>query len=731
MNKVAQKIPNIVAKGIIDKIISRKGGGVIFLWNTDSETSEVVQVPYHILPVLPERGEIWRIEGIEKDTHWGVQLIATDASRVLPSDDIFIQFVSKNPKFKEINKGRAENLWKTLKYDIYRLLKNADVATISKLTSIPITVVERLCESWSDYQNETDVIEWLHMHKVPTNIAVKIVSCYGSDAIDMLEENPYRLVYFLKWEDVDQLACESFGISFDDERRQIAAIESIMLERWVQGGHTAIEYKPLEKALTSKIKLARAVNPETVIKLALEKNAILKLNNNLYQTLGAEALEWLVKDFIIKANNSYSDFCFNQINEDQLEGYQTVANSTIKSFKLNKEQKDAVRVVLNNKFACITGGAGVGKTAVLKAIYDQIDLPKSIIQAALTNKAKMRMTAATGVKAITIAGLLVKAEKNQIPKNCWLFIDEASMLDLPIFARLVRLLPDSTRVYLIGDSHQLPPIGPGLIFHLAVKSKSIPTVVLNEVHRAALNTGIPQGALKIRNQEMPDFDSKDEAIKKNYGMSIVDSGNKTEDQISQALNFYRRFVEKEDVQIIAGTNRTCRLINKRLHKEHVAFLKEENKEVKAIETAENKISVGEPIVWLNKNDHERELYNGTIGVLIDIYAEPIPYTTDNGERIEFVAKAEFDGTGKIELTNGDLLNLCLAYAITCHKAQGSQWSRVIVCVDYSPSILDNSWIYTSVSRTSKQCVIIGCKQYIRSIVESTPKSHNRCIGIEL
>ena len=732
MNIASYISPLIVAEGVVDKVISKKGGGVIFLWDTDSDTSEVVQVPFNILSVIPERGEVWRVMGAEKDTNWGVQLIATDAARILPSGDVFIQFVSSNPRFKEIKKGRAEKLWQTHGYDIYTLLKNGDVTTISKSTSIPVTVIQQLCESWSEYQNESDVIEWLHKHKVPTRIAFKIVSCYKNDAVEMLEENPYRLVYFLKWDEVDLLARKSMGISNDDDRRVVAAVESIMLERWVRDGHTAIDHETLKIALNCKAKLANVVNPEMVIKLAIEKNSILKLENNLYQTLGAEALEWVMKDFINRANKNYTESFFDQFNEGRLDEFQKIISKTSGSiFKLNKEQRDAVKIVLNNKFACITGGAGVGKTTVLKAIYDQIDSSESIIQAALTNKAKMRMTEATGLDAISIAKLLTISEADNMSENCWLFIDESSMIDLPMFVRLVRSLPGSTRVYLIGDSHQLPPIGPGLVFHLAVQSKSVPTVVLKEVHRAALHTGIPQASLKIRNQEMPDFDSKEDAIKKEYGLSIVDAGTNIENQISQTLSFYRRFIEKDDVQIIAGTNRTCGIINESLHKEYIDYLKEEDEDVKTIIIKTKEISVGEPIVWLNENDHNRELYNGTMGVLVNVYDEPMPYTTDDGKRVEFVAIAEFDGCGRIELTECDLTNLSLAYAITCHKAQGSQWTRVIVCVDYSPIILDNSWIYTSVTRTSKQCVIIGNHKYIKSLIESTPKSHNRCIGVEL
>ncbi|MCW8901406.1 MAG: ATP-dependent RecD-like DNA helicase [Gammaproteobacteria bacterium] len=713
--------------GMIDKIISKKGGGVIFLWiNPDKNIPQAVKVPYNILPCLPVRGEIWHVSGNIYDSKWGEQILASEITRGLPSGDTFQINLANNPKYAGISKGRSKRLWNTFGEDIFSVLDDNNVDLIVTKTNIPRLVIENLCETWAKYKCETEVVKWLHDYKIPTRLSFKIIDYYGEDAIDLLTENPFRLLAFTNWRTADN-AAKLLGVADNDKRRLIAAVEAKLYEIWGKKGHTTIKHKSLCNEIKRKLKPCINFNADQIINDAINANIIIEIRKNMYQHLGANALEAYIKDFI--GNTAFTLELFRKFDIKRLRNFEK--NKSIesgKSFQLATEQVDAVKTVLNNSFACITGGAGVGKTTILEAIYDQINEPESIIQCALTGRAQRRMTEATGYPAMTIACLLNKAESNSINEGSIIVIDESSMLDVTLFVKLLRTLPSTIYLYLIGDAHQLPPIGPGLVFHLCVKSKTIPVVELTQIHRASETTGIPQASQMIRNQKIPKLDNFIGLKNKDVGLSFIETNN-DELQQNEILSCYREMIENGEVQILAYRNSLSDKINITLHNEKIECMRSNNI-IPHITGGRYPIAEKEPIIWLNINDYNRNLYNGSMGTLVEVFGNPIIEITEEGNEVEYIASADFDSSGLVMLTEDDFSNIKLSYSVTCHKAQGSQWERVIVAIEDAKNI-DNSWIYTAVTRTQKQAVCIGDFSIFKRIVCSEPSAFSRCVGLEL
>ncbi len=712
---------------MIKSVLSRRGGGAILSWENDQVSR--VKIPHHLITKQPEAGEVWRVHGEISQSEYGLQLEAVDAARLLPSGEIFIKFLSNNPNFKEVGSKRSQILWNCYGENSYKVLYEESAENIAKQTEIPLSVIQKLKTTWEEYYQETKVIEWLHERGFAVWPALKIARFFGEEAIAKLEEDPYRLVSFLNWKTVDEIARINLGVSPSDERRLIGAVEAILNKNWFEG-NTAITRKRLKKRLHSMIDLNSEKDAEPIIDLSLKKNALIEIEPNKYQNLGVEALEWAVSQFMTNRTGLQPILFQKPFSESKLKAFEKHKTETYQTtFKLNYEQVSAIKLVLGHGFGCITGGAGVGKTSVLEAIYDHIDEPESIIQCALTHKAKERMTEATGLIAITITKLLKEAEKSNIPDFTYIFIDEASMIDLPMFYRIITSIPTTSKLYLIGDAHQLPPIGPGLIFHKAVDS-CVPTVALKEIHRASAETGIPQASQAIRSNELPYTNDLTHALQSDTGVSFIPC-EYSEQQIEHAIYFYRMFEDRGTVTVINPTNGLNDTINTQLHNDFMSF---ERFEGRTRFTTQNittpPIAEGEPVIWNKVNYHKRGIFNGIQGLMKTIFSDEQYDVDENGNTFEYIAIVDFNGVGEVKLSYQDLKNLNLAYAITCHKSQGSQWERVVINLQKS-LVIDNSWLYTAVTRASIQVIIIGSEELFKELVYSTPKALNRCVGIKL
>jgi exodeoxyribonuclease V alpha subunit len=312
------------------------------------------------------------------------------------------------------------------------------------------------------------------------------------------------------------------------------------------------------------------------------------------------------------------------------------------------------------------------------------------------------MAQATGQPAITIAKFLsaTRSGKLEVPPDCLVVVDEASMLDLPTLYRILMQLPDGARLMLVGDPAQLPPIGFGLAFHRLVEDQKVPQVHLKTVHRQAASSGIPAVAAAVRNHLVPDFVPFEG---RHAGVSFIDC---TDDDVMPVLRRISAEWAGDDWQVLAGVKggrSGIRVINGSFHAE-------------ATSGAQDAFAIGEPVIHVI-NDYERSLMNGALGRITAVDLDGALQIDFDGDVQRFPAA---DVPGRIEL----------AYAISVHKAQGSQFKRVVVVISKS-RLLDHSLIYTALTRGVEQVVFLGARAPFELAVLSPPFARRRDVAFVL
>ncbi|MCD4687993.1 MAG: ATP-dependent RecD-like DNA helicase, partial [Desulfuromonadaceae bacterium] len=405
-------------------------------------------------------------------------------------------------------------------------------------------------------------------------------------------------------------------------------------------------------------------------------------------------------------------------------------------YPLSPEQLKAVRTVFESPVSCIFGGIGVGKFHVLNAIFDQIGDRATIFLLASTGPATNSRHEIIGIKPISIVKFQKKLDEGGIAENAWLFIDEASVLDVAVAYRILKKLPRTVRICFIGDSYRLFPKGPGLVFHAMESAKRIPQVELVTTHRSELETGIPQVANAVRSLTIPEIENFVGLRKRKVGVSFLES-TCVETTVQNILRVYRESKEYGDVQIVAATKDICGLLNQALHKEHRELREYQRLEIPVLNlqncnalTGNEEITVGDPVVWHSMNDHSRGLCDGMLGTVTEIFEGQMWDITDAGLEVRYVAEIDFRGS-LVKVHEGDLAYISLGYAIACNEIQGSQFERVIVAVTETGDnrIVDNPWLYTAITSAQKQVVLVGDKGVFTREVTSQPRAFDRVIGL--
>lgn len=595
-------------------------------------------------------------------------------------------WLASDPDFRGIGTARARALTEAFGLDLHRALSERDPRAIDLLgAEVALNAFE--VYEWRDA--EVELILFFEKvglaDQVDPRALTRISRAWGRCGAKRIIENPYLLVSILPWSDVDRVG-RALGIDKEDPRRLAAAGEAALyahLEKnhtWTSEAEAAVSAAHL---LDSSPELG-----ERALREACLAGGAVPFDGG-YQPPGAAEMEAVIANEIrrMAEEGPVRDLYSVSFGPDDVDlGLEAFEKG--RPWALTGPQREAVRMALCSRVMMLGGYAGSGKTAVLHAICDLAESfglqPKLM---ALSGRAAQRMTASTGRRATTIASFLLEVTgQPALDAGTLVVIDEASMVDLPTFWRIVRQLGDA-RLVMVGDPAQLPPIGFGLVFHALIDAPCVPRVVLDQVMRQSEASGIPAVAAAIREGVMPKLPAFGG---RRDGVSLVPC--RPEMAIEHILSVGRTLsaegVERGEVQIIAPMRRGpagIDAINRALHARHVARLPG----VRCFPGRPD-ISEGEPIIW-TKNDWDRGLMNGSMGRLLSVFPGG--------------AVADLDGR-EIHLTSTDADKIDLSYAISVHKAQGSQWGRVIV--SFAPSmLLDQPLLYTAITRALTQVIMIG------------------------
>lgn len=680
------------------------------------------------------KGELWRVSGRRQSYAYDVngyrreeeQLVADAATLVRPSGENIVTSLADHPDFSGIGYVKARKLWDTFGDDLYRILDAGDVESLGRV--LAREVAENLAAHWRTWDQGT-IVRWLDCLKIPRVIGRKVVAYYGAEARRKIEDDPYRLIAFeADWSRVDEIARVSFGMQDDDPRRLSGALEEV-LYRHLARKHTAATGAQVEDRLVTLLSprglRGREAQVATADARALAARAIASgVTNGAYVRSASQYHPtgvYLMEQYMAERFAAMRCAGAPMVDDDTIRAA-AGRFRLVNGYSLNREQLAAVRLVVNERLAILTGGAGVGKTTVLRVVCDILEEHGvAVIQMALAGRAARRMRESTGRDAMTIARFLsrsIAGEGLLTDRHC-VVIDEASMVDVLTMHAVMRTIPEGARLLLIGDAVQLPPIGPGLVFHALVTADGLrdATARLTSVQRQRADTGIPSVAAVVRTHHWPALPAY---TRKQDGVRFLrcPTGH-VADMAARVIDVYDALDgDTADVRMLCptkatgvGTDVLNRLVQER-YRTHDAPVCYQDGAGRAIMTG---FKQRDRVMW-TRNDYTRDLTNGTLGRVIE--ARPIDDT--------YRCVVDFEGV-RHKLMLDDLDNLVMAYAITVHKAQGSEFERVIIPV-FPNHLLDQSLLYTALTRGVRQVVFVGDEEAASAAVRASARAAQRQVG---
>lgn len=557
---------------------------------------------------------------------------------------------------------------------------------------------------------EADALDWLTgcgaLEAVGVPTALKIARCWGHDGLSALQANPYLLTAFLPWPVVDRLA-RALGVASDDPRRAVAAVEAVLYRR-LDANHTATRPQEVAQGVEGLIG-AQDVRAEQAIDLAVAQGAAIAFEDWI-QPAGAAAMEAFLAHRLTALSQEAPvvDLLVGPISDTDLADAIPAYERSL-PYRATERQRAAIALAFRSRLSVLAGYAGSGKTTSLRGICEVAErFGRQPVLMALSGRAAQRMSESTGRRAMTIARFLMdrRSERRALTNASMVVIDEASMLDLPTLWRITKALGDASLV-LVGDPAQLPPIGFGLTFQALCAHPGTLKTVLDRVMRQSADSGIPAVAEAIRHGRRPTFDA---FTGQQDGVSFIAC---TEENAFDCIREVGRRLrtdgmDRDAMQIVAPVKAGpagIAALNAGFHR-----MRRTLPPTAPLFPGRPDIAEGDPVIW-TRNDHERGLMNGSMGRVDRI---------DGG-----TVHATIDGSAlQLSATDGQFLEL--AYAISVHKSQGSQWPIVIVPV-FANRLLDRTLLYTAVTRASQQVVLLGNLAALLDGTREPPKSTGRDI----
>lgn len=729
-------------------------GGAIFAGRTDAGDQYVVVCDHTLIPdaSVVDKGQHWIIAGASslreslgtngfkiKET----QIAAAQAELVRPSGRNIIAWIAECPDCAGVGQVKAARLYERFGPTLIDHIEQKNITALAEIISED--AAELLCNAFTKHKVANTLL-WLDKAGIQRRIGKKVTDFYKDAAQEKIEANPYVLISFeANWKTVDELARQRLGIAVDDPRRLEAAIEE-SLYRGLKDGHTCLPASPLRTRLSTLLGNSYALADQA---LAYgEASTQYRQIDGVYQPTGT----YLIESYLAKRLHAMTagedeqgqTGLFGQLARDLGSVDSVIARyEHAHGIELSDAQKEAVRRSARANLSLILGGAGTGKTTVLKALYDVLNELQpgiQIFQLALAGRAAQRMAEATGKESMTIAGFLTKIDPSQIDIGSVIVVDEVSMVDVILMYRLLRHIPPGVRLILVGDPSQLPPIGPGLVLHALAGLRSIPQTELKVVKRQSLESGIPQVAAAIRNHEAPmwaDYhaNAASRKVTPRQQKKLFDRGVSfipctTADLESTVLRVYDELGgcgQDYSVQILSITNSSdggVKNLNSALHSryrrdaEPVHCHDREFGTVKATTLERVPLKVGDLVIY-TENDYTLGLRNGSLGKI----TEALPV----GESDAPCCVCDFEGV-EYRLTATQMQALNHAYAITIHKSQGSQFKRVIVPIR-DTRLLDQTLIYTAVTRGVEQVVLVGDMKAAECAIKAPASATRRYITL--
>ena len=644
------------------------------------------------------------------DSEYGQQFKAQFLRTAPPNTPEGIERYLGSGLIKGIGPKFAARMVETFGADVFDVIQKTP-ERLRQVDGIGPTRQQRITRAWEEQRAVREIMVFLHSHGVGTSRAFRIYKTYGDHAIEMVQENPYRLardVRGIGFKTADQIA-EKLGVDRQSDMRARAGVEYI-LQTLTEDGHCAFPRDGLVKKAAKVLEIQ-----EPLIEAALdgeirERRLVQSTRNDgtcLVYLASLDASErGLAGNIVDLLNRTHP--C-PQV--DMPRAVEWVEKRM--GLVLASAQRKALQLAVTSKVTVITGGPGVGKTTLVNAIVKILRAKRlRVILCAPTGRAAKRMAETSGMTAKTIHRLLefepmtgrFKHDADNPLDGDVFVVDETSMIDLVLAHHLVRAVPRHAALILVGDVDQLPSVGPGSVLRDIIDSGVLPVCRLTEVFRQAAQSAIITNSHRVNQGHMPVWQKSGDSGTSDF--YFVET-NEPDSGVKMIVRLVREHIPRrfrhdavDDIQVLTPMQRGelgARNLNQVIQEAL-------NPSGESVQRYGWTFRVGDKVMQ-TVNDYEKDVFNGDIGRVTGLDHEEQALTVD------------FDGRA-VEYDFGELDEIMLSYAVTIHKSQGSEYPCVVIPLHQQHyMLLQRNLLYTAITRGRKLVVLVGMRKAVAMAVK--------------
>ena len=664
-----------------------------------------------------------------KHARYGEQFKCEACEPITPTTLLGIERFLASGAVKGVGSKTAKEIVAAFGEDTLTVLSQ----TPERLREIPGMGKKRwrqIAESFQAASSEREAMIFLQRYGIPATLAARIGKLYGDQAQEIVRANPYRLCQDMEgvgFVTADRIAA-ALGVPRESEDRIRAALRYLLQDAAGSAGHVFLWQDDLLNRAASLLGLDPSLPERQLRIMAMDRDVVLAADDDErvqvwlphYESAEREVAQRLCE--LMAAVPPLPDGSGTDASIARFERTQGVTFS--------EKQREAIRSAMRHGALVITGGPGTGKTTIINCILRLLSMEGTVSLCAPTGRAAKRMTEATGQEAKTIHRLLeYSGEEGSFARNAQapletdcVIVDEASMIDLMLMRSLLRAIEPGSRLIIVGDSDQLPSVGAGNVLEDILDSGVVPSVRLTEIFRQAENSRIVVNAHRINHGEMPLWNEKDTDFFFERTASQAETADKVIALVTRRLPGFLGIRDEErarSIQVLTPPRKgECGVIALNILLQQALNPPSPDKPV--LTWGENVFRLGDKVIQIH-NDYElgwrREtasgwedgqgVFNGDVGFVTDVDPE------------EQTLKVRFDEDRDVTYGTADLENLELAYCLSVHKSQGSEFDAVVIPVFAGPPmLLTRNLIYTALTRAKGLVMLVGREETIRHMVEN-------------